>query len=180
MAKDKSIRTLSRIDGREELNSRGVAQLVEIGRLLDEFAWPRNEIGLPSRHSPDRHSAPSQASLALQETRIIWRRLQVETPINQQYQVIGGLVLRTPSLRSICWKNYDLGRERTILFSAVSGQPRPSRPRAHPACNGQGVLHRRNRCYRQAYLAVPLLGAYRPPNASNIWRTSLARRDSGC
>mgnify|MGYP000890753854 CR=1 FL=1 len=58
MAEDneKSARRPSRIDGRAELDSRGVAQLVEIGRLLDEFAWPRNEAGLPTRHSPERET----------------------------------------------------------------------------------------------------------------------------
>ena len=58
MAEDneKSARRPSRIDGRAELDSRGVAQLVEIGRLLEEITWPRNEAGLPTRHSPERET----------------------------------------------------------------------------------------------------------------------------
>ena len=58
MAEDneKSARRPSRIDGRAELDSRGVAQLVEIGRLLDEITWPRNEAGLPTKHSPERET----------------------------------------------------------------------------------------------------------------------------
>ena len=54
MADDKFKRKPSRLDGRSELDGRGVAQLVALGRLLDELAWPRNETGFPSRHSPER------------------------------------------------------------------------------------------------------------------------------
>lgn len=56
MAKDnvKSARRPSRIDGRSELDSRGVAQLIAIGRLLEEITFPRNEYGLPILNAPER------------------------------------------------------------------------------------------------------------------------------
>ncbi len=56
MADDKPKRPPSRLDGRSDLDSRGVSQLVALGWLLNEFAWPRNEVGFPSQHSPEKEA----------------------------------------------------------------------------------------------------------------------------